>query len=50
MIDHTVIEQEWKDLILPNYNVPSTLRKHQKDAMTLLKKGCHVFLGNQEMF
>ena len=45
MIDHTDLEREWLQLIVPKYNVPLSLREHQKDAMSLLKKGRHVFLG-----
>ena len=45
IIDHSKLDEEWSRMVLPHYNLPATLRKHQKDAMTLLKSGNHVFLG-----
>ena len=38
--------KEWDEKIVPNYAVPTTLYEHQVDAMSLLKQGRHVFLGN----
>ena len=46
MIDHSKLTQEWVRDIVPRYKLPASLRPHQKDAMTLLKQGTHVFLGN----
>ena len=45
MIDHTLINEEWQNIVIPNYDLPTNLRNHQKDSMTLLKQGRHVFLG-----
>ena len=38
--------KEWDEKIVPNYAVPTTLYEHQVDAMSLLKQGRNVFLGN----
>ena len=50
MIDHSTLTEEWLRDIVPKYNLPASLRPHQKDAMSLLKQGRHVFLGRIKIY
>ena len=45
MINRSSITSEWSQHVVPNYPVPENLHDHQKDTMSLLKQGKHVFLG-----
>ena len=47
MLDTAEAEQDWAR-VLETHPVPPNLHKHQLDAMTLLKQGRHVFLGNSD--
>ena len=44
-MDNLSIEEQWSQ-IRGTYPLPSTLRQHQVDAMSLLKQNKHVLLGN----
>ena len=45
MINTTTFDTIWTETIVPVYDVPKTLFKHQLDAMSLLFNGENVFLG-----
>ena len=44
MADRARATQDWMR-VLQTYPVPSNLRDHQLDAISLLQQGKHVFLG-----
>ena len=45
MVDRAAASQAWS-LVVEAHPVPPHLQDHQLNAMSLLKQGKHVFLGN----
>ena len=45
MVDRAAASEDWTH-VAEVYPVPPQLHDHQLDAMSLLKQGKHVFLGN----
>ena len=45
MVDRAAASHAWS-LVVEAHPVPPHLHDHQLDAMSLLKQGKHVFLGN----
>ena len=46
MADRETIASDWASKVVPVHPVPEKLFDHQMDAMSLIKQGKNVFLGN----
>ena len=46
MVDRETIASDWASKVVPVHPVPEKLFDHQMDAMSLIKQGKNVFLGN----